>query len=299
MIKQASQAQVVKENIFYGLVLFAAVSSIIFLFGIIISLVSQSFQAFAEIGLFKLLFGIEWYPTHEPPDFGILPLIAGSFLITALTLVIAVPFGVGSALYVAEVAKPKEKELLKPFIELLASIPSVIYGLFGMELLAPWMQRTFGLRSGFNAFSASIILGVMVIPIISSISEDAFTSVPKSLREASLGLGANKWETITRVVLPAAKSGVITSVILGIGRAIGETMVVLMIAGNSAIMPTSIFDSVRPMTSTIAAEMGETPIGSLHYKTLIAIGVVLFIMTFILNMITVNIKERIKKQHRE
>lgn len=285
------------NGIFYGIVLFAALSSIIFLFAIIFSIFIQGANIFGEYGILKFVFGTHWYPTYEPPDFGILPIILGSFLITLITIIIAVFFGVGSAIYISEIAKPNEKEILKPFIEILAGIPSVIYGLFGMAFLAPAVQKLFHLKTGFNAFTAGIILGIMVIPIISSISEDAINSVPRHLREASLALGANKWETIMKVVVPAAKSGIITAVILGVGRAIGETMVVLMVAGNSAIIPTSIFDSVRPMTSTIAAEMGETPVGSLHYNALFGIGIVLFIITFLLNIFTEFIREGVRKQH--
>ncbi len=285
------------SGFFHGTVMFAALCSIIFLFGIIISLFAQGYNIFQEYGFFKYIFGTAWYPTMEPAEFGILPIILGSFLITLITLFIAVPLGVGSAVYVSEVAKPNEKEFLKPIIELLAGIPSVIFGLFGMLFLVPKIQKLFNLKTGFNATTAGIILGIMVIPIISSISEDAINSVPKRLREASYALGANKWETIVKVVVPSAKSGILTAVILGIGRAIGETMVVLMIAGNSAVIPTSIFNSVRPMTSTIAAEMGETPVGSLHYNALFGIGMVLFIITFGLNFIAEFVREGIRKKH--
>ena len=286
------------SGFFYGTVMFAAICSILFLFGIIISLFAQGYNIFKEYGFFKYIFGTAWYPTMDPPEFGILPIILGSFLITIITLFIAVPLGVGSAVYVSEIAKPNEKEFLKPVIELLAGIPSVIYGLFGMAFLAPFIQKLFNLKTGFNATTAGVILGIMVIPIISSISEDAINSVPKQLREASYALGGDKWETIVKVVVPSAKSGILTAVILGIGRAIGETMVVLMIAGNSAVIPTSIFDSVRPMTSTIAAEMGETPVGTLHYSALFGIGMVLFVITFGLNFITEFVREGVRKQHK-
>lgn len=285
------------EFFFHGLVMFAALCSIIFLFGIIFSLFANGYKIFTEYGLLKFITGIKWYPTTIPAHFGILPIILGSFLITALSIFIALPLGVGSALYISEIATPVEKEILKPIIELLASIPSVIYGLFGMLILSNFVREVFGLRTGFNAFTASIILALMITPIISSISEDAINSVPRSLREASLALGANRWETTVRVVLPAAKEGVITSIILGVGRAIGETMVVLMVAGNSAIIPRTIFDSVRPMTSTIAAEMGETPVGSMHFFALFGIGIILFVITFILNIITDHIRERMRKRH--
>ena len=291
-------SKIVRETLFYLLVMFCAVCSIIFLFGIIISLFYQGLTSFFDIGIFKFLFGLNWYPTNVNPEYGILPIILGSFLITILTLIIAVPLGVGSALYISEIARPREKELLKPIVELLASIPSVIYGLFGMAFLAPFIQRLFNLKTGLNAFTASVILGIMIIPIISSISEDAVNSVPKALREASLALGANKWETIIRVVLPAGRAGVITSIVLGIGRAIGETMVVLMVAGNASVIPRSIFSPVRPMTSTIAAEMGETPIGSLHYRALLGIALLLFIFTFVLNLITAIVRHKISKKYK-
>jgi phosphate transport system permease protein len=297
-MKMKINYKLIGDFIFYGIVLIAALCSILFLFGIIFSLFAGGFNFFREYNFFKFIFGMGWYPEYSTPEFGIFPIIIGSLLIAFLTIIFALVFGVGSAVYISEIAKPKEKEILKPFIEILAGIPSVIYGLFGMTVLAPIVLNLFHVRTGFNAFTASIILGIMVIPIISSISEDAINSVPKSLREASLALGANKWETIIHVVVPAAKSGIITSIILGIGRAIGETMVVLMVAGNSAIIPASLFSSVRPMTSTIAAEMGETAVGSIHYQSLFAIGIILFIITLVLNFITGLIKDGIRNKHK-
>ncbi len=285
----------ISEAGFQIITVFAALCSIIFLFGIIYSIFKEGLGVFQHIGLFDFLFGTSWYPASEPAEFGIFPLISGSILVTFLSLLIAVPLGVGAAVYISEIAGLKEKEILKPFIELLAGIPSVIYGLFGMAFLSPFIRKLFNIPTGLTALTASIILGIMIIPIISSLSEDAINSVPKSFREASLALGANKWETIIRVVLPSAKSGIFTSIILGFGRAVGETMVVLMVAGNSAIIPRSILQPVRPMTSTIAAEMGETVMGSVHFQALFGIAVVLFIITFISNIITECVRGRIKK----
>ncbi len=282
----------IKEKVFKYTTLIAALFSIIFLFGIVISIFTQGFPTFSEVGVFDFIFGTEWNPTHIDPSFGIAGLIVSSLVVTFIALVFAVPLGVGSALYISEIANKKFKEILKPVIELLAGIPSVIYGLFGMTVLAPFIRDLFGVPIGLNAFTAGLILAIMVIPIIASISEDAINSVPNELREASLALGANNWETITKVVLPASKSGVITSIILGFGRAIGETMVVLMVAGGSIGFPDSIFDPVRPMTSSIAAEMGEATLGSLHFHSLFAIGIILFIITFISNLITHIIKEK-------
>ncbi|OQY36901.1 MAG: phosphate ABC transporter permease subunit PstC [Candidatus Cloacimonetes bacterium 4572_65] len=227
-----------------------------------------------------------WYPTDDNPIFGTLSLFVGSIVVTIGALLIAIPIGLGSAIYISEIASNRTKEILKPMIELLAGIPSVVYGLFGMAFFAPFLVKTFGLSIGINLFSASIILGVMIIPIISSMSEDALSNVSRALREASYGLGATRWETITRVVIPSAKTGIVGSFILGFGRAIGETMVVIMIAGGAAQIPKSIFDPVRPITTSIAVEMGETVSGSVHFQALFALAIVLFLITFITNMFT-------------
>ena len=285
-----------KERLFKYMNFTAAFLSVVFLFGIIFSIFSEGLPVFAEIGVFEFLFGTSWHPVHYPPEMGILPLIVSSLVVTAGALIISLPLGVGSAIYLSEIAKPGVREALKPFVELLAGIPSVIYGLFGMAFLAPFIRKLFDIPTGLNALSASIVLGIMVTPIISSIAEDALSSVPKNLREASLALGANKSETIFRVVLPAAKSGVIAGVILGFGRAIGETMVVLMVAGGSPGMIKSILRPVRPMTAAIASEMGETIMGSLHYRALFGIAIVLFIITFASNLITQFILEKGKRQ---
>jgi phosphate transport system permease protein len=275
-----------KDKLFKGITYVASLFVIVFLFGIIFSIFREGLPLFGKVTLIEFLTGTQWYPTHAEPEFGIYTLILGSLYVTLGALVLAIPLGLGSAIFISEVATPRLREVAKPVIELLASIPSVVYGLFGMAFMAPLLREWFNLPTGLNIFSASIILGMMVVPIIASMSEDAISTVPKNLREASLALGATKWETITRVVVPAAKSGIIGSVLLGFGRAVGETMVVLMVAGGSAHIPKSIFQSVRPMTSTIAAEMGETVIGDVHYQSLFAIAIVLFVITFVTNLIT-------------
>jgi phosphate transport system permease protein len=275
-----------KERTFKSITYIASLFTLVFLAGIIISLFVEGLPLFKKVNFINILFNTAWHPTHEPADYGIWSLIVGSFIVTGGALLIAIPLGLGSAVYISELAGPRTKEILKPIIELLAGIPSVVYGLFGMAFLSPFMIHVLGIPTGLNAFNASIILGLMVVPIISSMSEDALSTVPKNLREASLALGANRWETITRVVVPAAKSGIIGSIILGFGRAIGETMVVLMVAGGAAIVPKSLFQPCRPMTATIAAEMGETVIGSTHYQALFAIAIVLFVITFTSNLIT-------------
>jgi len=205
-----------------------------------------------------------------------------------------VPVGVGSALFLHELASYRVRAVLKPIIELLASIPSIIFGFFGMLVVAPFLQRTLGIPTGLNAFTASLVLGIMAIPTVSSLAEDALSFVPKSFREASLAVGANRWQTLTRVVVPAAGSGISTAVILGMSRAVGETMTVLMVAGGAAIIPRSIFDPVRPMTSTIAAEMGEAVTGSMHYQSLFALGLILFLMTLFFNILAEIVSRRFR-----
>jgi len=284
-----------KEIIIKILFLFLALASISALAFIVIFLFKESLPIFKKVSLKAFLFGKEWYPTDEPPAFGILSLIIGSLLVTFLSSLIAIPLGVFSAIYISELARPFIKEILKPVIELLAALPSVVIGLFGMTVIAPFLQEMFNLSTGLNAFNAALMLALMSIPTITSISEDALYSVPSRLREASFALGATKWETIYHVVVPAALSGIGTAIILGIARALGETMVVLMVAGGAAWIPESIFDPVRPMPAAIAAEMGEAPVGSDHYHALFAIGLVLFFFTLGFNLIAYYIAQKYKK----
>lgn len=274
-----------KEKIIkYILFLFALVSVLVLAL-IVFSLFREGLPIFNKVSLYDFLFGLEWYPTSDPPLFGIFPLIVGSFVVTLISTLIAVPLGVLSAIYIAEIAPASIKEILKSVIELLAGIPSVVLGFFGMVVVAPWLQETFDLPTGLNIINASVILAIMAIPTISSISEDALYAVPREFKEASYALGATKFETITKVIVPGALSGISTAVILGMSRAIGETMVVLMVAGGAAAIPESIFDSVRPMPASIAAEMGEAPYRGLHYQALFATGIVLFALTLIFNLI--------------
>lgn len=259
--------------------------SIVIVALIFVFLFKEGIPILNSISLHDFLFGELWYPTDEPPEFGIWPMIVGSLMVTGLSSLFAIPIGILSAVYISEIAKNKVKEIIKPVIELLASIPSVVIGFFGMVVMAPFLQNTFNLPVGLNVFNASLMLALMAVPTISSISEDALNSVPRALREASFALGANKWETIIRVVIPAGLSGISTAVILGMARAIGETMVVLMVAGGAAAVPESIFDSCRPLPASIAAEMAEAPYQSDHYYALFATGIVLLIITFIFNAV--------------
>jgi phosphate transport system permease protein len=274
-----------KERWMQGTFFAIATASILILALISLFLFTEGLPIFGKVSVTDFLFGQYWYPTADPPDFGIFPLIMGSFAVTALASVVAIPLGVMTAVYLAEIATARVREIIKPIVELLAALPSVVIGFFGMVVVAPFLQDTFDLATGLNIFNAGIMLAFMSIPTICSISEDAIFSVPNNLREASLALGATQWETILRVVLPASISGISTGVILGMSRAIGETMVVLMVAGGAGMIPTSIFDPVRPLPASIAAEMAEAPFRGDHYHALFAIGIVLFIFTFIFNIV--------------
>ncbi len=261
-----------------------ALASITTLFLIAVFLFMEGLPIFSKVSLKGFIFGKYWYPTSEPPDFGIFPLIMGSVGVTIVSAIMAVPLGVMTAVYLAEIASPGLREVVKPVVELLAALPSVVIGFFGMVVVAPFLQEVFDVATGLNLFNASLMLAFMSVPTICSLSEDAVYSVPISLKEASLALGATQWETIIRVILPASISGISTAVILGMSRAIGETMVVLMVAGGAAMVPLSIFDPVRPMPASIAAEMAEAPFRGSHYHALFATGIVLFTFTFLFNL---------------
>lgn len=283
-----------KERAIKYLFTAAAFASLAFLVGIILVLFKEALPIFKTVSPSAFLLGQSWYPTAEPPEFGILPLILASLWVTAGALVICVPLGVGSALYLHELAGSTQRAVLKPVIEILASVPSIIYGFFGMVVLAPFLQEALDLPIGLTAFTTSVILGVMATPTVASIAEDALSYVPRSFREASFAVGADRWQTLTKVIIPAAGSGISTAVILGMSRAIGETMTVLMVAGGSAIIPGSMFDPVRPMTAAIAAEMGEAPVGSDHYHALFAIALILFLITFAFNVAAEIISRRFR-----
>lgn len=262
-----------------------ATISLLMLLAITIMLFANALPFFGEYRVADFLFGDKWNPAQDPPDFGVLPLFWGSLMVTLIALLFALPIGIASALYLNGVAPSKLRETLKPIIELLGSVPSVVYGLFGLTLLAPFFQDLLSLSIGQCAFTAGITLGLMSIPIVVSVSEDALSSVPKDYQKASLALGATRWETLMRVTFPAARSGIWAAVLLALGRTIGETMTVLMVAGGAAQIALSPFKPVRTMTAAIAAEMGETPQGSLHFHALFAVGALLFLITFIINII--------------
>jgi phosphate transport system permease protein len=273
-----------KEFLIEKAILVCGTASIFFVILIFLFLLKEGLSVFKSISPLEFLLGRNWYPISEPPQLGILPLILGSLLVTLGAAIISIPIGVGCAVYIAEIAPVKIKEVLKAAIELLAAIPSVVLGFIGMVTLVPMVKNLFHLPTGLSALSGSIMLAFMAMPTIVSIAEDALYSVPKSYKEGSFALGATHWQTIHRVMLPAASSGILAAVMLGIGRVIGETMAVMMITGNAAVIPQSIFQPVRTLTATIAAEMGEAVVGSEHYFALFAIGIVLFIISFAVNV---------------
>jgi phosphate transport system permease protein len=285
-----------KEKIIKNILLLFAFSSILFLTGIIIVLFREGAPIFAEVGISEFLFSSDWYPTYDPPGYGIFNLLSASIVVTVGAMVIAVPFGVASAVHISYILPKKYKNIVKPTIEMLAGVPSVIYGLFGMKILGPFLRDVFGLPTGLTALTAMIMLGIMALPTVVSLAEDAISAVPKNFRDASLALGANRLETMLRVILPTASSGIVTAIILGMGRAIGETMTVLMVAGGASLFPSNILKPVRPMTATIAAEMGEAPVGSEHYQALFGIAIILFLITLVFNIFADIAQQRFKEK---
>jgi phosphate transport system permease protein len=232
----------------------------------------------------EFIFGKEWYPTASPiPLFGVWPLILGTLIVTFGAILFALPLGLATAIFMAEVSTFRLRNVLKPLVELLAGIPSVVYGFFGLVIIVPLIQKVFHLDVGETVLAGSIVLGIMALPTIITISEDAIRTTPKSLKEASLALGATRWQTMVRVTIPYARSGITTAIILGIGRAIGETMAVLMVTGNAAMIPHSFLVPARTIPATIAAELGEAPYGGLHFEALFALGIILFFFTLIIN----------------
>lgn len=284
-----------KEQGIKAVFFIVAFASISVLALIVIFLFMEGLPIFGKVSVRDFIFGHYWYPTSEPPEFGIFPLIIASLAVTAISSLMSIPLGVFTALYLAEVASRRLREWIKPVIELLAALPSVVIGFFGMVVVAPFLQNVLDVPVGLNLFNASLMLAFMSVPTICSISEDAIFSVPRELKEASLALGATRWETMWRVIVPASISGVSTAVILGMSRAIGETMVVLMVAGGAAMIPASLFDPVRPMPASIAAEMAEAPFRGEHYYALFATGIVLFIFTMIFNMVADYISHRFRQ----
>ncbi|PIU28178.1 MAG: phosphate ABC transporter permease subunit PstC [Candidatus Hydromicrobium americanum] len=285
MARLKTRLRDIKSFIIYRFVFLNGIISIIVLGLILAFLIANSIRFFLSYPILEFLTGQKWSPTVLE-KFGFLPLLTGSLLVTFGAIVIAIPLGIGSAIYIGELAPRAVREILKPIIEVLATIPSVVIGFIGIKLLAPIIKDLFNLSIGLTALAGSVMLAFMSLPTIISISEDAINAVPNRYRHASVALGATKWETTYRTVIPSASSGIAAAVMLGLGRIVGETMTVLMITGNSPRIVFSWLQPVRTITATIAAEMGETVQGGLHYSSLFAIGLILFLITFLINFIS-------------
>ena len=271
-------------------------SSILFVGLILVFLLKEGLPALKDVPLASI-FSVRWYPIEGL--FGILPLIFGTLLVTLSATLIALPFGLGTAIFISEVAPRWVKEILKPIVEILAGIPSVVLGFIGILVIVPFFRKFLDLPTGLTAFTGAVLLGLIAIPTIVSVAEDALNTVPPGYRQAGLALGATRWQTIWGVTVPAAKTGILTAVMLGIGRALGETMAVMMVTGNAPVMPSglnAIFEPVRTMTATIASEMGEVATGSQHYQVLFLIGILLFLFSLVINIIASAVSTKQRKR---
>jgi len=278
------------EELIKGLLLAAALISVLTTTGIVISLLRETVVFFQSVGVGEFLFGTKWTPTFEPASFGVLPLVVGTFLITGIAMAVAIPLGLGSAIYLSEYARPRVRKTIKPALEVLAGVPTIVFGYFALTYFTPnILQDILHLKVDvFNALAAGIIMGFMIVPTVASISEDALSAVPQSLREGAFGLGASRFQVSTRVVFPAALSGVVASVVLGISRAVGETMIVLVAAGQIANMSANPEQPHYTFTSFIGAiAKGDIPTGSIEYKTIFAVGMTLFLITLAMNLISI------------
>lgn len=285
------------KTIFFSTAFFA-VFVVIF---ILLFLLRDGLPIFTQVGPLHFLLGPDWAPTAAEPLYGIFPLIIGTLLVTIGAMVFAVPLSIGCAIYISELASPRMKNILKPAIELLAGIPSVVYGFFGLIVLTNFIRVVFDLPTGETWLAASVLLGIMALPTIVSVSEDAISAVPREYKEGSLAIGATRWQTISRVLVPAALSGIASAIILGIGRAVGETMAVMMVAGNAAIIPDPVWNILSPLrtlTGTLGIEMGEVPVGSEHYNALFGVAVVLLIITLVINLSAVAILRYLREGRR-
>ena len=285
-----------REKLIESWVFLAGILTIAILLGIIVLLLKEGLPAFWYTPPWEFFFGTKWYPVSDPPTFGITSFFAATLWVTLVATAISVPIGVACAAYLAEVAPAKVRETVKPIIEILAGIPSVVMGFIGLMLLSPLVQSAFNLNTGLSGLTAGIMLSLMSLPIIISVSEDALRAVPDDFREASYALGATKWETIRHVCIPGALSGITAAVMLGVGRAIGETMTVLMVAGGALAVPVSPTNPMMPMTAAIASGIGNAVRGGLQYQALFAIGLILFILTLAVNLIADRVLERQKRK---
>ena len=284
------------EDVVKGALALCALVSVATTVGIVVALFVPAIEFFGEISIVDFFSGTEWAPLFEPPSFGVLPLVAGTFLVVICASLVCIPFGLGAAIYMSEYARPRARKFLKPALEVLAGIPTVVYGYFAITLVGP-LLKDLGLISGIqSALSAGLVMGVMLLPTVASVSEDAMGAVPRDLRDGAYALGSTKYQVATRIVVPAAISGIIASFVLGISRAVGETMIVLIAAGGQPNLTWNPLQAVQTMTAFIAATgQGDVPTGSIEYKTIFAVGAALFVMTLIMNLVSI----RLVRKYRE
>jgi phosphate transport system permease protein len=286
------------EDLIKGILLLAALISVLTTTGIVVSLLGETISFFGDVPIADYLFGTKWSPLFEPASFGVVPLISGTFLITAISLVVAVPLGLGAAIYLSEYARPRTRKAIKPVLEMLAGVPTIVFGYFALTFFTPEVLRGFFSMDVtiFNALSAGIVMGFMIVPTIASISEDAMSAVPQGLREGAYGLGASKLQVSLRVIFPAALSGIVAAVVLGISRAVGETMIVLVAAGQLPNLTADPREPVETMTAFIGATAkGDIPTGSIEYKTMFAVGTTLFLITLLMNAFSIRMVQKYRQ----
>jgi phosphate transport system permease protein len=287
------------ERIIVGLLAACAFLSVVTTIAIVLSMIEPTIEFFQEVDVWDFLSGTDWAPLFEPPRFGVLPIVVGTLVTTACALAIAIPFGLGAAVFLSEYARRRVRDIIKPTIEVLAGIPTVVYGYFAVKFISPYVQDLWpiGDRPGvFNALSAGLVMGIMILPTVASLSEDALAAVPRGLREGAYALGSSRYEVATRVTIPAALSGIVAAFVLGVSRAVGETMIVLIAAGGTPSMAWNPGEAMQTMTAFIAsAATGDLPQGSTGYKTIFAVGALLFVATFVMNMISIRFVRRYRE----
>lgn len=280
------------------LLFLCAIVSVLTTVGIVITLATETFHFFKTIPVFDFLFGTTWSPLIPPKSFGILPLLGGTLLITVIACLVAVPIGLASAIYLSEYAPKSVRKIIKPILEVLAGVPTIVYGYFALSVVTPVIQYFFSSAGIFNALSAGIVVGIMIIPMVCSLSEDAMTAVPRSLRDGAYALGATRFEVALKIVVPAAFSGIVASAVLAFSRAIGETMIVTLAAGSTPNLTVNPLDSIQTMTAYIVqVSLGDTPHGSIEYGSIFAVGMTLFVITFLLNIFAQYVARRFREEY--
>ncbi|MDQ8738264.1 phosphate ABC transporter permease subunit PstC [Paenibacillus sp. LHD-38] len=272
--------------------------SVLTTIGIVVTLISETYQFFQKIPILDFLFGTKWSPLIAPKSFGVLPLLSGTLMITFIACLVAIPLGLASAIYLSEYAPKRVRKIVKPILEVLAGVPTIVYGYFALSLVTPLIQSLFNSAGIFNALSAGIVVGIMIIPMVSSLSEDAMSSVPRSLRDGAYALGATRFEVALKIVVPAAFSGIVASAVLAFSRAIGETMIVTVAAGSTPNMTANPLDSIQTMTAYIVqVSLGDTPHGTVEYGSIFAVGMTLFVITFLLNILAQYIARKFREEY--